>query len=907
MLKRHLTVFTLYVALTLVTTYPLVMRFFSHIPGSETWAFDEYIFLWNFWWFKHAVFDLGVNPFYSDQIFYPIGFSLVLYTFTLLNAMLAVPLEFLFGYAAASNTLVTFSFVAGAFGGYLLADYWLRQSRRFPPEFLTPAAFFAGIVFAFTSSRFVYSSLGHTNFVCSQFFPFYVLFFIKTLSTQRTKPMILTGLFAALAIMTETTYAVFIVLFSTLYLLFAWCEQRVAHGWFTRVTLAAVIAGILASPIIVPALFEIIRAGYVLPGWGHAEKLLVDLAGLITPTSLHPLNRNWEAELNLVRQGTSRFTDVNTVFLGYATLILAALGAWIGRKQLVVWIVSAVTFTLFSLGPLLHINGKSVFDFEGLEVSFPMPFLILHYIPFLKENRVPNRFSILVTLSLAVLVAYAVAWLFSHIVHIRQRIARVAAVFSLGLLLLAVPFEHLAIPLSLTDARVPAVYSQIAQEPGAFAILSLPWGLRNSFTTQGAEDTRTQFYQSIHEKYLLSGNTSRNPPSLFEYFDRVPLFHSLAQVQLYQPVSAETLARDRAQAPFLAAFYDIRYVVVNAPAPNRLPFSDTRDATFDYIQKVLPLGEKIYDRDGVIAYRVNQAALPARQQIAFGTDAAHPYQANGWDRDETMADTPANWANQQEARILFPIRELGDYQVTVRALPFTYANASAQTMEFFVNGEMVQKFELTAGWENYSTTIPVRLLRRGINPLTLKFGYAVRPRDVLPANFAIGSTGTTSPVEIVVSAGDSSTSSRQAVGSIKVNGRERSPLGRGYNVVVIDSKSGVVVNARAFNTADDRAESRAMTALLNQIPQGFIVAVASQEHAGINLGDQTVAGLRSLGGQVDLRQQPNQAHALIGVKGAPAGSALEQATVGAPLISIGRSLDERARAAAVSVITLEKK
>lgn len=898
MIKRHLTVLTLYVVMTLVLTYPLVTRFFSHIPGSETWAFDEYTFLWNFWWFKHAIFDLGVNPFYSDSIFYPLGFSLVLYTFTLLNAILALPLEFVFGFAAASNTLMIFSFVAGAYGTFLLTDYVLKETKRFAAVFIGLAAFMAGIAFAFTSSRFVYASLGHPNFLSSQFLPFYVLFFVKTLRTPRAKPALLAGLFAALAVLTETTYAVFIALFSTLYLLFAWRDHRIARGWFMRLGLASLTAGILASPVVVPALIEIARASYALPGWGHAEKLLADLVGLVTPTSLHPLNRNWEAELSLVRQSASRFTDVNTVFLGYATLALAILGAWLSRKQLAVWSVSAVTFILFSLGPLLHINGQSVFDFEGIQVSFAMPFLLLHYIPFLKENRVPNRFSILVMLSFAVLIAYAVAWLFSRVSQITRRAPRLVAIFSLGLGLLAVPFEHLAIPLPLTDARVPAVYSQIAQEPGDFAILSLPWGLRNSFTTQGAEDTRTQFYQSVHGKYLLSGNTSRNPPALFEYFGRVSLFHSLAQVQLYQPIAPETLARDRAQAPALAAFYDIRYVVVNAPAPNRLPFSDTRDATFEYIQKVLPLGDKIYDRDGVIAYRVNQAPLPAKQQIVFGSEAAYPYQAEGWDRDETIAGESANWANQSDARVLFPIREVSDYQITLRALPFTYPQSPVQTMEIVINDQSISKLELSDGWQNYTLTLPARALRVGLNKLVLKFGRTVQPHQVAPPNFAIGRTGVSSPVDIEARAGD--------LGSIKINGREASLLGRGYNLVVIDPRTGNVVQAKVFDTVGEIAQSRAMTDFIAQIPEGMIVVVASQGQASANLGERTVAGLRSIGGQVDPRQDWDRSHVIVGVKGAAIGNGIEQWNAASAFISVGHSADDRTLAAALSLITIEK-
>jgi len=596
-----------------------------------------------------------------------------------------------------------------------------------------------------------------------------------------------------------------------------------------------------------------------------------------------------------VRQSNSQFVDVNTVFLGYATLALALLGAVIYRRAVALWIAATIIFALVALGPLLHIFGQSVFDLDGLQVTFPMPFLLLHYIPFLKENRVPNRYSILVMLSLAVLVAFAIAWTSQKLKAKNQRLALLLPFAILVLFL----FEHLALPLPLSDARVPEVYRQIAQEPSEFAILSLPLGWRNSFTTLGAEDTRSQYYQSVHNKFLLSGNTSRNPPFLFEYFDRIPLLHSLNEIQLYHSVTPEALARDRANAPHLTAFFDLRYVVFNATVPGRLPYDDTRTAVIDYARAVLPLGEKIYDRDGVIAYRLNQAALPDQQRIVFGTDEAFIYQAEGWERAETLGGEQANWANRREARVLLPIRALADYEITLRALPFTYPQAPAQTLELVVNGQSIQKFELQSHWQDYTATIPARALRFGLNDVVLKFGYLVRPRDVLPANYAIGKSGVVSPVDIVARSG--------ALGSIRVNDREASELRRGYNVVVIDPKTGDVIASSVFNTADDIARSRAMTDFLAQIREGSIVVVAAQENAGANLGERTVGMLRSLGAQIDLRQTPNHSHAIIGVKGASPGTAVESSREGESFIAIGRNVDDRTLAAAISLITLEKK
>jgi hypothetical protein len=66
-----------------------------------------------------------------------------------------------------------------------------------------------------------------------------------------------------------------------------------------------------------------------------------------------------------------------------------------------------------------------------------------------------------------------------------------------------------------------------------------------------------------------------------------------------------------------------------------------------------------------------------------------------------------------------------------------------------------------------------------------------------------------------------------------------------------------------------------------------------------------VEQLRTLGAQIDLRQIAQRAHVIVGVKGAATGSALEQAG-DAPVIAVGRSLDARTLAAAISALTIER-
>ena len=81
----------LFTFLALALTWPLISHITTHVPGSDTWAYDEYTFIWSMWHFQHSLFDADSAIFFSQNIFYPLGMELILYSYNLLAAILALP------------------------------------------------------------------------------------------------------------------------------------------------------------------------------------------------------------------------------------------------------------------------------------------------------------------------------------------------------------------------------------------------------------------------------------------------------------------------------------------------------------------------------------------------------------------------------------------------------------------------------------------------------------------------------------------------------------------------------------------------------------------------------------------------------------------------------------------------
>jgi len=766
--RTHIVIVTLYTLLALGLTWPLVAHLATHIPGSAVWAFDESTFVWNVWWFKFSILNLGQSPLHTDYIFYPLGIDLVLYTFNFFHALVGLPLQMVLPLPLTSNLVLLFAYVMSGYGGYLLVLYLLSQSQgtsRGREQRAVGArlpAFVAGAAYAFAASHMIYAALGHYDMVTAQWFPFYALFLLKTLREPGYRNPILAGAFAALALLAEMIFGVFLLFLTLILLLFELRVPRIAL--LPRLLVLGLTAALLWSPVMIPILRAFSRGDFALAGWGEGLKLSADLVGWFTPTALHPLfgADDWPRHLRSVVEGNAPFLDVNTVFLGYGILGLAAVGALGAWKQARAWAWSAVAFALFTLGPLLQINGRFLFSLDNLlreqglaqDVTFPMPFALLHYIPIIRANRVPNRFSVVLSLSLAVLVGYGVSNLQSPIANGKWQMANGKWQMANGksqianrkwqmtnwvtgfLLLAVVLFDQVSVPLPLTDARVPAPYRVIAAEPGDFAVLQLPLGWRNSFGTWGAERTQLQYYQSLHHKRMLAGNISRAPDFKFEYFTRIPLFRALTETELYREVDAGTLARARAQAGELMTLYDVRYLIVHEPIPLRYPYADTMPAVRDLAFSLLPLDpEPVAGGDGATVYRVVPPPVPNPLRVDFGDWRSAPYRGEGWGDDEEVFATTANWAVGTQARVFFPVRGGGDRRLSMRIAPFAYPGAPPQTLTLSLNGRPLPgSFALSEGWQVIEATLPQSALRQGLNTLTLGFDHATPPSTALPGS-----------------------------------------------------------------------------------------------------------------------------------------------------------------------------
>lgn len=893
--RRDLAVLLAYFFLTLVLTYPLILNFTTHVAGDGS---DDPALAWNLWWVRYALLDLGTNPIYTDYMFYPIGLNLGFYTLTYLNAFLSIPFQFVFGLIPAANVNLILSFTLSGFGAYLLMTYLLRDLSSQPSLAMTAACVITGLVYAFSANKFLYASLGQFNIASSQWIPFYILFLLKIFDSPES-PLrygFLLGFFLVAQALAEFTFASFLILFTAAYLVYWLVRIRFQitrqKSKIINLVVAVLVFTLPMSPILAAIFSDLLTEGdFIQQGLGFSDAFSADVLGFFVPSQLHPLFGGLAARFD--------FPYINFMYLGFGALVLGILAVW-KVKPARIWGVWFVLMALISLGPTLNFNGA--------QWDVPLPFDALLEIPLIKGNRYPSRWSVMLTLCLAVMVGYGVAYGVSHIANRRSNVKRAAsdvkretsqgageetstkrltfgvlrstqfatAAFLFGVAALVL-FEHLSLPLPLSDFRVPELYAQIASEPfdaaqgvpENFSVMEVPLTWRNGFRVTGSyrRDGQAlpdaifmlaQWYQTAHRHPILNGNTSRNPELKFQYFSETPVLNSLLATQMGHTVDGETLAQDRMLAPRVLQFFGTKYIVWHTPVleENR----ESANRTRAYIEQNLPvtkMGESYENGRGVALYRVNAPATSDVPLVLKPDDPlARLYIGEGWGAlgDELF------WAERNEAKLFVPLTAPRELKLTLQNfIPYP---SFGQGLAVRVNGTEIARYnpiQITDG--AFSIALPTSALVSGVNEITLLFDKTLPVSD-LPDP----------PVSIVVrSAGEE----QGAFGHIYVNGVDASPNARGYNVVVVEPKTGRIQARENFDTFLSGRESLRMARLIESVAEGDLVVVAASDEASQALTVQAVDALKSIGSDEDLRGKFRWSHAIIGVKGALRGSASE--------------------------------
>ncbi|MBN1219015.1 MAG: hypothetical protein JXM69_08805 [Anaerolineae bacterium] len=914
-LYAHLFLLLVYLILAMALTWPTITHLTTHLPGDGG---DDPAIAWNLWWVKYALLNAGQNPFSTDFMFYPVGINLAFYTLTVLNAVTALPFTLNYGAVAASNLHLLFTFVAGAYGTFLLTRYVLivtttASSGKFradhhppPPELSTVAqppivdgliwlsAAIAGGFYAFASNKLFYVALGQFNIASNHWIPLAGLFVIRTgRNPHRLKNAVMAGLFLTFQTWTEMTYASFMLVFIGLYWLYGLIVYltRFMRKWprptflarpspLPHLRAAIVLLCIFAagiSPIILQMIPDMLTEGdFFVEGSGFAESFSADVLGFVIPTMRHPVLGRW-----ISQTGVQNFSLGQHIYLGIVLsgLLLVSLFTGYRYPQIRFWLTTAAIFALLCLGPVITVNGQST--------GISGPFVLLQNLPFFKGNRYPSRYSVMLILSLSVLAGFALAQIGERL---KKRQFTIHHLFLLLILLLFL-FEHLSLPLPQSDTSLPSAYRLINADPGDFTVLDIPFAWRNGFRIIGAYTTQFmfgQFYQTSHQKRMLQGNTSRNPEFKFQYFTRAPVINSLLALETGKTLPPAQWDADRAIAGDVLRFFNIHYIVVRPETFNK--FGHYPQATIPYLEDVLPV-ENIHNETAIKIYRVEQTTdqetrFPSNLLINTDTPLAPLYFGEGWG---LLTPGQPILAQRKEVGLLLPLS--GKPQRLTLRLRLPESAPAGQTVGLTLNNWYWSPQPIGPGWQEISFRLPAGI-PAGLNNFRLHFSDVSAFPPLKPNQPPLDVTVLSAGQEV----GD--------FGHIFVNGHEVSPNQRGYNVALI--RADGTVRPASFDTHLDPATSIDLADFINTAPPDILIAVAAADEASANLSEDAVQALQSIGAAGDLRGCFRCSHAIIGQPGQVRGTAIEALDALRPVgVTTGLGLTEPTIAAQIAWIKVE--
>ncbi|MCB8945191.1 MAG: hypothetical protein H6658_15705 [Ardenticatenaceae bacterium] len=472
----------LYTGLALAATWPLARHLTTHLPGAST---DALIHYWNGWWVQQALAQ-GTSPFYTTNIFYPTGVSLVTHNLAWLNIVPWLGLEPLLGNGlVAYNLVVLLNLVLCG-----LAMYWLAY--RLTGQ--VTAAFIAGVIYQLWPYRL--AQLDHPNLIATQWIPLFLLFLIRVLENGRFRDTLFTGITFALVGYTRWQLLIPAAFIGIIY--FASKLTVITRPVLMRLVMAAGIAAVLLLP---PAslLWQAQQADTAadLLFEGEEAVMQTDALAYATPSSLHPVWGKLTQSL-YAHYYADRFDGrIFPAYVGLVTLALVLLGIFYKRRGSVVWLVMAVLLISLAAGAVFRLNGR-------LYESIPTLYRLLAPLTLFRLMRVPDRFNMFLALPTAVLAAYGTAALLTTKKLQPQKIALA------GLLAVCIALDYWQIPAPLQDVSDrPDNYAELVGDSGA--VYNIPFNL--------IKVKRYMFDQTLHQRPILQGKVARLPAGIYDFID----------------------------------------------------------------------------------------------------------------------------------------------------------------------------------------------------------------------------------------------------------------------------------------------------------------------------------------------------------------------------------------------------
>ena len=462
----------LYSVVTVIYFFPSLATFNTAILGPPG---DNMAGLWSLWW-GYDMSLLQRHPLsYSNYLYFPEGSSLYYFAWSFYNLGLSFLFQFFTNQVAAFNLVMLHGYPIAGLGAFLLV-------RRLTGNSL--AAIVSGFIFAFSPTHFLRSQ-HHIHINTIQFIPFFVMYFIDAIRDRTKRSLALAALFFLLNTLGDWSYMImagYFLLFGYLYLCL---KQR--RWWLPDYLVRSAIVVLCTVIVLSPWLWGMIKIGISNPevDVGGRNTYVTDALALVVPGTEH-----WASHWQPVAAINASYTGNATESANYLGIFAIAVVVFAFRRTLresAKWWLGMAAFTVMSLGPQLHILGKSL--------PIGLPYTLIAYVPFLSNVRAPARFIVYVYLFWSILLGLGLNELLKQY---RDGWRKIVVTALLPLLLFV---DFLSICSATTEVKAPECLMEIHRNDSGSAILNLPLDYLVT--------CRCMMEQTLHELPIVQGAATR--------------------------------------------------------------------------------------------------------------------------------------------------------------------------------------------------------------------------------------------------------------------------------------------------------------------------------------------------------------------------------------------------------------
>jgi len=561
---------TVYLLILLLLVVAMACYFTPNITGEVPGVWwDPLLNMWTLSWDTMTLLH-APSHLWQAQLLYPNNLTLS-YSENLLGEVIFFAPFFLITHNPVLSYNMTFciTFLLCGTNMYFVARHYTGKRL---------AAFVAALIYAFAPYRL--GQIDHIHVVAGEWIPLAFLYLDLSFQQGRWRHWSLFALFFLLQLLSSIYYGIFLSYTLLAYMLFRYTRQFVTRFHRDKLAYLRFLLTRAGKPLVVFGIMLIIlvllMAPYLASLHSGLERSLsqTEAFSAFVRDFAFTAPFNWLHGVYVYNGVLLPYDSEHYLFLGWTTVVLVALGIILAFRRhdptmrALLW--TALIVLLFAFGPALQFSGPHGAPIlptpslpgqqpQPYPPALPMPWLLAYYhLPGFKGLRVPARLIGVLLMMLALLAAYAVAWLqeFSHRKtqeredereHTRRKIPLQGFAFSslpiggiaVQSLLILISFALMveALPVKIpvtvvpTGTHIPAVYQWLAVHGGQQPIVELPISLRD-----GKDEAWYDYYAIYHPHPIVNGWSGYRPPltvqisaSLFNF----PSPSSLATLRQY--------------------------------------------------------------------------------------------------------------------------------------------------------------------------------------------------------------------------------------------------------------------------------------------------------------------------------------------------------------------------------------